>query len=454
MSTLLYFLLAIGILVFIHEMGHYLAARQCGVRVLRFSVGFGRPLLTRVAAGTGTEWVVAAIPLGGYVRMDDESFDAKSLAARAWIVAAGPLANLVFAAFAYGLLFASDRTEPQSVLGTPVAGSPAQRAGLQAGDRVLAVDGRSVQSFTELRWRAAQSVIGEGSGDLQLRVERADGSVSDILLRAADVAAPAGDPAAVAGGGAASTAADPKPVQTDPVIALRELGLVPRSTSVRVMRVQEGSAAQSAGLRAGDRILKVQGQEVVQPDGVISRVKASGGKPVELVVEDGDGPERVVVTPVAGADGIYRMGAVVGADVATVVVSDDPLTASVKGVVRTWEMSLLTVQALGRMIMGEMSWRNISGPVTIAETAGESANSGWKAFVSFLGLISVSIAVLNLLPIPMLDGGHLLYYLWEFVRGRPLPAEVQEAGRRIGVALIMLLTAVALFNDFARLAGL
>lgn len=432
MSTLLYFLLAIGILVFIHEMGHYLAARQCGVRVLRFSVGFGRPLLTRVAAGTGTEWVLAAIPLGGYVRMDDDAFDAKSLAARAWIVFAGPLANLIFAAFAYGLLFASDRTEPQSVLGAPVAGSPAQRAGLQAGDRVLAVDGRSVQSFTELRWRAAQAVIGEGTGDLQLRVERADDSVADIALRAAG-----------------ST-----PAQTDPVIALRELGLVPRSTSVRVMRVQEGSAAQAAGLRAGDRILQVQGQEVFQPDGVISRVKASGGKPVELVVEDGDGPERVVVTPVAGNDGVYRMGAVVGADVATVVVSDDPLTASVKGVVRTWEMSLLTVQALGRMIMGEMSWRNISGPVTIAETAGESANSGWKAFVSFLGLISVSIAVLNLLPIPMLDGGHLLYYLWEFVRGRPLPAEVQEAGRRIGVALIMLLTAVALFNDFARLAGL
>jgi regulator of sigma E protease len=432
MSTLLYFLLAIGILVFIHEMGHYLAARQCGVRVLRFSVGFGRPLLTRVAAGTGTEWVLAAIPLGGYVRMDDDAFDAKSLAARAWIVFAGPLANLIFAAFAYGLLFASDRTEPQSVLGAPVAGSPAQRAGLQAGDRVLAVDGRSVQSFTELRWRAAQAVIGEGTGDLQLRVERADGSVADIALRAAG-----------------ST-----PAQTDPVIALRELGLVPRSTSVRVMRVQEGSAAQAAGLRAGDRILQVQGQEVFQPDGVISRVKASGGKPVELVVEDGDGPERVVVTPVAGNDGVYRMGAVVGADVATVVVSDDPFTASVKGVVRTWEMSLLTVQALGRMIMGEMSWRNISGPVTIAETAGESANSGWKAFVSFLGLISVSIAVLNLLPIPMLDGGHLLYYLWEFVRGRPLPAEVQEAGRRIGVALIMLLTAVALFNDFARLAGL
>lgn len=432
MSTLLYFLLAIGILVFIHEMGHYLAARQCGVRVLRFSVGFGRPLLTRVAAGTGTEWVLAAIPLGGYVRMDDDAFDAKSLAARAWIVFAGPLANLIFAAFAYGLLFASDRTEPQSVLGAPVASSPAQRAGLQAGDRVLAVDGRSVQSFTELRWRAAQAVIGEGTGDLQLRVERADGSVADIALRAAG-----------------ST-----PAQTDPVIALRELGLVPRSTSVRVMRVQEGSAAQAAGLRAGDRILQVQGQEVFQPDGVISRVKASGGKPVELVVEDGDGPERVVVTPVAGNDGVYRMGAVVGADVATVVVSDDPLTASVKGVVRTWEMSLLTVQALGRMIMGEMSWRNISGPVTIAETAGESANSGWKAFVSFLGLISVSIAVLNLLPIPMLDGGHLLYYLWEFVRGRPLPAEVQEAGRRIGVALIMLLTAVALFNDFARLAGL
>jgi regulator of sigma E protease len=443
MTSLLYFLLAIGILVFIHEMGHYLAARQCGVKVLRFSVGFGRPLLTRVSARTGTEWVVAAIPLGGYVRMEDESFDGKTLLARSWIVAAGPLANLIFAALAYGVLFASDRTEPQSVLGAPVAGSPAQRAGLQAGDRVLAVDGRSVQSFTELRWRAAQSLIGEGLGEMQLRVERADGSVADVLLR---MAAPAADVPAAAG--------QAPPAQTDPVIALRELGLVPQSKAVRVLRVQENSAAHAAGLRAGDTIVRVQGEPVAQPDAVISRVKASGGKPLELVVEDGDGPERVVVTPVAGADGVYRMGAVVGADVASVVVSDDPLTAGVKGVVRTWEMSLLTVQALGRMIMGEMSWRNISGPVSIAETAGESASVGWKAFVSFLGLISVSIAVLNLLPIPMLDGGHLLYYLWEFVRGRPLPAEVQEAGRRIGVALIMMLTAVALFNDFARLAGL
>jgi regulator of sigma E protease len=239
----------------------------------------------------------------------------------------------------------------------------------------------------------------------------------------------------------------------DPSATVAALGLAPLSKSVRVIRVQEGSVAQAAGLRDGDRILRVGQEEVRQPDVVITRIKESQGKPIELAVSDGSQIERVVITARAGQDGIFRIGAVVGAEVETTHVADEPLQALAKGVTRTWEMSLLTVRALGRMLSGELSWRQISGPVTIADAAGQSAGNGLKAFIGFLALISISIAVLNLLPIPMLDGGHLMYYLWELVRGRPLSAEIQETGRRIGVALIMALTAVALFNDFARLAG-
>ncbi len=429
MTTVLSFLLAIAILVFVHEMGHYLAARQCGVQVLRFSIGFGKELFKKTSKKSGTEWVISAVPLGGYVRMQDESFESKPLRSRAWIVFAGPLSNLIFAAIAYGVLFGSPREEPQAVLAQPPAQSPAAVAGLMAGDQIVAVNGKEVVSFTDLRWRMAQALVGDGQSEIALRVTRAAGGAADITLKT-------------------QTSAE------DPSAVIAALGLSPLSRSVKVVRVQPGSAAEAAGLRAGDRLLKLAGQDVRQPDVVIQSVQKSGGNPIELVVDDGTGPERVMVTPKAGPDGVMRIGAVVGGDVATVTVSDDPFTAMTKGVTRTAEMTMLTFQALGRMIMGEISWRQISGPVTIADAAGQSAGSGAKAFIGFLALISISIAVLNLLPIPMLDGGHLLYYLWELVRGQPLDAEVQEAGRKIGLALILMLTVLALFNDFARLAGL
>jgi len=433
MTTILYFLLAIAILVFVHEMGHYLAARQCGVQVLRFSIGFGKELLTFTSKRSGTEWVVAAIPLGGYVKMNDASFESKRLRARAWIVFAGPLANLIFAALAYGALFSTDREEPEALVAQPVAQTPAALAGLSAGDRLLAVGPHPVQSFTDVRWRVAQALMGDGASSVVLKVDRA-GRVMDVVVRV--------------------PAAGQKDEAVDPSKAMAMMGLAPLSTAVKVVRLQEGSVAAEAGLRAGDRIRKVAGEEVVQPDVVIARIQASQGRPVELIVDDGRVLERVMVTPKPGTDGVYRIGAVVGGDVATVVVRDGPLEALYKGVVRTWEMTGLTFKALGRMVTGDLSWRQISGPVTIADAAGQSASSGVKAFVGFLALISISIAVLNLLPIPMLDGGHLMYYLWELVRGSPLPAEVQEAGRRLGVALIIMLTVVALFNDFARLVGL
>ena len=436
MSTLLYFIIAIALLVFVHEMGHYLAARQCGIQVIRFSVGFGKELIKWTSKRSGEEWVVASIPLGGYVRMNDQSFDSKPLYSRAWVVFAGPLANLIFAVLAYAVLFHAGREEPHAVLAAPRAQTPAAIAGVMPGDRLLAIDGRSVRSFTDVRWRVAQAVVGEGKTDIELEIER-QGQIQSLRL-------------SFSGSESARAAAK----ASDPSAAVIALGLAPVGEAVRVLRIQEDSVAQQSGLKQGDRILRVDGLAVDQPDLVISRIQQSQGKPVELVVADANGiAERVMVSPRAGADGVHRIGAVVGADVPQVMVSDDPLTALSRGMTRTWEMSLLTVQALGRMLMGEVSWRQISGPVTIADAAGQSASSGLQSFLGFLALISISIAVLNLLPIPMLDGGHLLYYLWELVRGRPLPAEVQDAGRKMGLALIIMLTVLALFNDFSRLAG-
>jgi regulator of sigma E protease len=379
--------------------------------------------------------VIAAIPLGGYVKMDEQNFEAKPLAARAWIVFAGPLSNLVFAALAYAFLFHSGREEPIAVLAQPEAQSVAALAGLREGDRVIGIGVHDVLSFNDMRWRIAQAHVGEGAASISVRVERPSGELIAVVL-----------PLTASQGVDSAEASDPS-------ITVAALGFAPLSKSVRVIRVQEGSVAQAAGLRDGDRILRVGQEEVRQPGIVISRIKESQGKPIELTVSDGNQTERVVMTARAGQDGVFRIGAVVGAEMETTHVADAPLQALVKGATRTWEMSLLTVRALGRMVAGELSWRQISGPVTIADAAGQSAGNGVKAFVGFLALISISIAVLNLLPIPMLDGGHLMYYLWELVRGQPLSAEIQETGRRIGVALIMALTAVALFNDFARLAG-
>lgn len=433
MSTLLYFLLAIGILVVVHEMGHYLAARTCGIQVLRFSVGFGRALIQWRSKRSNTEWVVAAVPLGGYVRMDDASFESKSLLARTFVVVAGPLANLIFAALAYALLFSIGRDEPEPVIAQPPVASAAAVAGLAQGDRLLAVDDQPIKSFTDLRWRVAQAYVGEGRSTISVVAQRPNGQQFQAAL----------------------VPVRPKDGKSnaDANQLLNEMGIVPNSRGVKLMQVQPESAAAKAGLIAGDRIVAIQDQPVLFPDVLIQTVKTSAGAPLALTVSADGATERVTIRPAIGADGIPRIGAVVAADVATVHVAESPPNALIKGVTRSWEMSLLTLSAMGRMVMGEISWRQISGPVTIADAAGQSAQSGVNAFIGFLALISISIAVLNLLPIPMLDGGHLLYYLWEFVRGRPLPAEVQEAGRRMGLVLIMGLTVVALVNDFARIAG-
>ncbi|MFZ9347042.1 MAG: RIP metalloprotease RseP, partial [Burkholderiaceae bacterium] len=243
MTTIVYFLLAIGILVFVHEMGHYLAARHCGVQVLRFSFGFGKELVKRTARKTGTEWVVAAIPLGGYVKMNDASFESKGLAARAWIVFAGPLANLIFAVLAYSVLFSTEREEPVAVIAQPAQDTPASKAGLRSGDRIVAVDGHVATSFTDVRWRMAQRVVGDGARETRLQIDR-QGQQLDLSM---------------------NTTVAPSEEAADPARVIAAMGLAPFSESVKVVRVQDDSPAAAAGMRAGDRIMKVNGEATTAP---------------------------------------------------------------------------------------------------------------------------------------------------------------------------------------------
>lgn len=354
--TLLAFAVALGVLIVIHELGHYSVARLCGVRVLRFSVGFGRVLVRRTDK-QGTEWALSAIPLGGYVKMLDgreapvesherhKAFDQQSVWRRIAIVAAGPLANLLLASLLYAALYMVGVREP----------APGQ--------------------------------------DL------------------------------------------PAPV---------------------IQMVQPDGAAAAAGMLAGDRVVAVDGMELPMPDQFVTIISKRPDQPVAVRVERGG--ERLLLTVVprpteTDSGQVGRIGVQLGVDTRFIDVRYGPVESLWRGVQRTGEVAGFSLRMLGRMITGDASWRNLSGPVTIADYAGQTARIGWSAYITFIALVSVSLGVLNLLPIPVLDGGHLLYYLVEIVRGSPPPDRWLEVGQRAGLGLLLALMSLALFNDFARLLG-
>ncbi len=455
LQTIISFLFALTVLIFIHEMGHYLVARWCGVKVLRFSIGFGKPLFTRLIGPDKTEWSFSAIPLGGYVKMLDErdesqlpiapadlprAFTRQSLGRRSAIVVAGPVANFLLAIGLYWLLNVVGVEEPAAILDQPVAQSPAATAGIQSGDRIVSVDGKAIRSWNEVRLLMLDAVIEKRSVSLAVNRAGSTAQTAPTTLNIDTSSLPSGE------------------VEKD---FLRTLGIDLAVGRVLVASVMTDSAAARAGLRANDEVLRVDGQEIRRSGELIERIRSNAGKPLRFEVLRSAATLSLEVTPdsresdrpnEAGKQ-VGRIGAGLNHRVAMEMVRYGPLESLARGAQQTWDMSIFSLRMMGKMLVGQLSWKNLSGPVAIADYAGQSARVGWFAYVSFLALISISLGVLNLLPIPVLDGGHLVYYGLEALRGKPLSDRFVEITQKAGVAIIGALMVVALFNDITRLIG-
>jgi regulator of sigma E protease len=444
LQTVLAFVIALGVLIVVHEYGHYLVARLCGVKVLRFSVGFGRALFTRRAGRDQTEWVLAAIPFGGYVKMLDEregpveaaelprAFNRQNVWKRFAIVIAGPVFNFIFAIAVYAGLFMYGLPEARPVLAEPPAGTLAAAAGLHGGDTVRATDGDAITTWQDLRWRIVQAAL-QGH---RIRLETVDekGHLADVTLD-------------LSGFSSAEVESD--------LLERAGLRLYRPKLAAVLGELESGSPARAAGLQSGDRVLEIDGNAVGSWEEFVKLVQASPGKPLHLLVERGAGQVRVDVVPEARKVNdrvIGRIGA--GArDIERFFtrVSYGPAASLAKAADKTLEISVFSLKMLGKMVIGQVSWKHISGPVTIADFAGQSAQMGFTYYLTFLALISISLGVLNLLPIPLLDGGHLMYYAIELIKGRPVSERAMELGQRVGLALLLVMMAFAFYNDFNRL---
>jgi len=445
------FVVALGSLVAIHEFGHFWVARRVGIKVLRFSVGFGRALYTRRGRVDGTEFVLAAIPLGGYVKMLDEreapvaagerhrAFNAQSVAARSAVVIAGPLANFLLAIVAYWLVLMMGISGTAPLIGEPVPGSAADRAGFVFEDRIVAVDGMAVDTWTDARIALLESALGIDA-PLDVTVETALG---DSVVRQLEVTQDSmlkADGDAVAGLGFRTWWPDVEPV---------------------VGEVIAGGAAERAELLSGDRVLAVDGESIVSWQGFVAAVQPNAGRELMLEIGRDGGTLNIPITPEAvelgertiGRIGVTETQSEALSSKARVVVREGPVAAFTGALERTWSMSVLTVRMLGKLLVGQASLDNISGPISIAQVAGQSASVGLDHYINFIALISISLGVLNLLPIPILDGGHLLYFAAEAVRGKPLPERVQLAGQQFGILVLGGLMFLAFYNDIWRLVG-
>jgi len=457
MLTIVAFIVALGLLIAVHEYGHYRVAVACGVKVLRFSVGFGKTLYRwqpkKQKHGQDTEFVIGAFPLGGYVKMLDEregpvapeerhlAFNTQPLKSRAAIVAAGPAANLLLAVLLYAAVNWYGVQEPKPILASPVAGSVAEQAGLRGGELVQQAGFANealqpVRSFEDLRWLLTRGALDGRDVRLQLG-QPGRASQREALLPLSRLS---------------SHEADAQ--------LFRRIGILGPYTPPVIGDVIDGGAAQRAGLRKGDVVLAVGRTAVVDGQQLRELIrngvdKAQGVRETWRIQRDGQVIE-LAMQPDSVEEGgtrIGRIGAYVGAPPEWVKVRYGPIEGLEKGAVRTWEVSLLTLRMMGRMVIGEASLKNLSGPLTIADYAGKSASLGLTQYLVFLALISVSLGVLNLLPLPVLDGGHLMYYLWEAVTGKSVSDAWMERLQRGGVAVLLVMMTIALFNDVTRLFG-
>jgi regulator of sigma E protease len=468
--TVLAFLVALGVLVTVHEWAHYRVAVACGVQVLTFSVGFGKPLLRwkspRPHPGQDTEFVIGLIPLGGYVRMLDategdvppallpRAFDRQPLRVRSAVVAAGPLANLLLAVLLYAVVFFTGQLETKAVVSSPTGGSIAQAAGVKSGDEIVRVglsedalqDMRSMEdlrwwlmnlpSDAEQVWWEVQSQGVSGQQRLALKLKTSEFSASDE--------------------------AAPQQKHSAFLTDLSKLGIQGAWTAPVMGELQAGKPAQRAGLSRGDVVLRVEGQRISDAAQLRQLVRASGanGTPEPQVWEvqrRQHGVLLIEVTPERikeGDESFGRIGAHIGGAPATVWVELDVVQSVSRALERTWDMSAMTLQLLTQMVMGEAEWRHLSGPLTMADYAGRSASLGLSAYLMYLAALSVSLGVFNLLPLPMLDGGHLMYYLYEAFTGRAPSQKWLDVMQRLGIAVLLGLMAVSFFNDVVRLGWL
>jgi len=444
--TLAAFIIALGSLIVVHEFGHYLVARLAGVKVLRFSIGFGRPLIQRRFGHDNTEWILAAMPFGGYVKMLDEregavepneverAFNRKSVGRRIAIVAAGPLANLLFAVFLYFGIYIGGVQDVRPKLSAPPTGTPAQLGGLERGDMLRKINGEPVLGWQEARWKLLQLALERGVVELELIDAEQHLSWRHLDLRKFD----------------------PNGYEDDPVA---RMGLRIFRPDAVIGRSLPGSIAERAGLRSGDRIVAVNGRLIVQWDEFVQAVRSGPGEKLLVTVRTGTRDQAIVLVPEAVPERgrtIGRIGAEPDFNAdrlkeTLTIVRYSPPDAFRLALSKTWDTAIFSIRMIGKMLVGEVSWRNLSGPVTIADYAGQSAQAGWASYLAFLAIISVSLGVLNLLPIPILDGGHLMYYLLELFKGSPVSEKMMEMGQRFGLSVLIFLMAFAFYNDINRL---
>jgi regulator of sigma E protease len=446
--TLFAFVGAIVLLVLFHEYGHYWVARRFGVKILVFSLGFGKVIYRKRFAHSDTEWVISAIPLGGYVKMLDEregdvlpeeldqAFNRKPVLQRIAIVAAGPLANLLLAVVLYWILFMHGLPGLKPILGDVPTGTPASVAQMLPGETIISVNGQTIPSWQDLRWLLLTLALNHG--EVNIEAKNADGQTMYHSLNLSSLEA--------------------HDLEGD---FFDKLGLHLYQPAILpvIGKLSDAGVAERAGLKTGDLILRADGATMANWQALVEVVRAHPGRSVALDIQRGQSRLSLIVTPQAATESekiVGKIGAAPMVDESLwkgmiTTVSYGPVAAMEQSLRKTWETSVISLKMMGKMVQGEISMKNLSGPITIADYAGQSAHMGWVAYLGFLALISISLGVLNSLPVPILDGGHLLYYVVELLKGSPVSERFWEIGQKIGIALLGTMMVFAIYNDINRL---